>query len=54
MKGVENGNGMTDGSGYANGHEMDVNGNANAYAVGTAGHDGVGTGQYRPPAAQNF
>ena len=53
LKRVENGGAMMDPAGPTNG--TTTNGvNGNAYAVGAAGHDGVGTGQYRPPTAQNF
>ncbi|KAF6227278.1 hypothetical protein HO133_008721 [Letharia lupina] len=52
-KEAENGGAMMEDSGYTNG--TTTNGvNGNAYAVGAAGHDGAGTGHYRPPAAQNF
>ncbi|MCJ1455840.1 hypothetical protein MMC28_006197 [Mycoblastus sanguinarius] len=50
MKEAEDGVGMMEGNGYAaNGHA-----NGNAYAMGAAGSEGVGTGQYRPPASSNF
>ncbi|CAF9915803.1 hypothetical protein IMSHALPRED_002704 [Imshaugia aleurites] len=53
-KGAENGGGpMVENTGYANG--ATANGvNGNAYAVGAAGYDVVGSGHDRPPAAQNF
>ena len=56
MREVENGTAMMDGAGYTNGTANDrANGtNGNAYAIGATGHEGVGTGQYKPPAAQNF
>ncbi|CAF9904359.1 MAG: hypothetical protein ALECFALPRED_007532 [Alectoria fallacina] len=53
LKEAENGGAMMETLGYTNGTTTSgVNGNT--YAVGAAGHDGVGTGRYRPPAAQNF
>lgn len=55
LKEAENGGAMTEAAGYTNGTTTTTNGvNGNAYAIGAAGHNGVGTGQYRPPAAQNF
>ena len=56
MREAENGTAMMDGAGCTNGTANDtVNGtNGNAYAIGATGHEGVGTGQYKPPAAQNF
>lgn len=66
MKEAENGNAMKSDTGYPDGHANGVNGNTgypdlcangvngNAYTIGAAGHEGVGTGRYRPPAAQNF
>ncbi|CAD6575634.1 MAG: hypothetical protein ASARMPRED_007408 [Alectoria sarmentosa] len=53
LKEAENGGAMMENSGRTNG-TMTSSVNGNAYAVGAAGHDGVGTGRYRPPAAQNF
>ncbi|KAL9138678.1 MAG: hypothetical protein Q9175_000114 [Cornicularia normoerica] len=53
LKEAENGGAMMDHSGYTNG--TTTNGvNGNAYAIGVAGHDRVGAGRYKPPAAQNF
>ena len=60
MREAENGFAMMDGVGHTN--EMTngtvkgmANGaNGNAYAIGATGHEGVGTGQYKPPAAQDF
>ena len=49
MREAENGNAMMDDTGYMSGTS-----NGNAYAIGAAGHEGVGTGQYKPLAARNF
>lgn len=60
MREAENGIAMMDGVGHTN--EM-MNGtvkgmangaNGNAYAIGAMGHESLGPGQYKSPAAQNF
>ena len=60
MREAENGIAMMDGVGHTN--EM-MNGtvkgmangaNGNAYAIGATGHENLGPGQYKSPAAQNF
>lgn len=56
MREAENGTAMMDGAGYTNGTANDTaNGtNGNAYAIGATGHEGMRTGQHKPPTAQNF
>lgn len=53
LKEAGDGGAMMENSQCANG--MTTEGaNGNAYAAGAVGYDGVGSGHYRPPAAQNF
>ena len=54
LKGVENGAPMMEESAHNNGTTTTNGLSGNASAIGAAGHDGAGSGHYRPPAAQNF